>query len=45
VQNQFFLNTDGANKKIGNKRLGVETPPRRRIDRGYKETIEQLAKS
>jgi hypothetical protein len=29
---------------MGNKRLGAETPPRRRIDRGYKETIEILAK-
>ena len=34
-----FLNTDRANKKWGIKRLGVETPPRRGIDRGCKEMM------
>jgi hypothetical protein len=29
---------------MGNKKLGVETPPRRRIDRGYEEAVEMLAK-
>lgn len=38
VPNRFYK-TDTADDKKGNKRLGEETPPRRRIDRGYKETV------
>lgn len=43
VQNQFFKTLIELIKKWEIKRLGVETPPRRRIDRRYKEMF--VAKS
>lgn len=38
VQNQFFKTLIEL-KKMGNKKLGAETPPRRRINRGCEETV------
>jgi hypothetical protein len=42
VRNQFFKTLIELIKKWGIKKLGVETPPRRRIDRGHKETIDSI---